>query len=164
MISAAAMGGCLCCMLECLELLLGVLMWWRTVHAGSVAAAAALLAPSADTDVWFVRSTLTPRTYSGISYGTCGPCVRVSPNIGAPSLVPQLRFWLGKKPSCVHFFVRVAQLESPACISVHATFSKVSTSSPGWLFTTPFLTVSSTCSLFTSHFLHVRGAGTRRLP
>ena len=31
-------------------------------------------------------------------------------NIGAHILVPELRFWLGKKPSCVHFSVGVAQL------------------------------------------------------
>ena len=55
--------------------------------------------------------------------------------IGARSLVPQLRFWLEKKPSYVDFSVGAAQLESPARdLSAHPTVSKVSTFGPGWLF------------------------------
>ena len=69
-------------MLECLRPWPWVLMWWRIVHAGSVAAAAtflhALLAPSADAvRVILYAPDLRARTYFGISYWSYGPYVRV---------------------------------------------------------------------------------------
>ena len=84
--SAAAMGDSLCCMLDCLHIqMCGLLalgphvVETRSMLALSLQRRFCWL-PVPDAAVWFRTPDLCARTYFGISYGTCGPCVRVLSN------------------------------------------------------------------------------------